>query len=530
MPEVTVRAEARAASRTRRRVADAQRLRRRRAPPAGRSVAVLRRRARRGRRPGCGRRPWRRSWLPSWSTTSIGPSSLGGVGDHVVVGDEVALTGRARSRSRSRRPSCPRYCASDLDGARQQLLRHRRDRAVVGRERRAARRCRRPQAAADAARRRRAGRASARTPRRRRRRRATPTTRASDADHRPRPSRGTPAARRRGAAAARRRTPAGSGAGGGYGRPVGRRRRRRAAGAGPAAPRVRRLLLARREPGRRRSAAVSGAVSSVLPGRSRGTAVRGRRSVPSRSARSWRPGGRSRVLSSTQGASDRRRAPGARRGSAGAAARSARRSGATVARPAPGCERCWSTGARRSIAGRVGGRGAEGEHADHRGADRAAADARPGRRRRRLARSSASSASPRGQPGVARPMQRALDRSDGAAAPPSDSPASRVLTQPSRSTASRHWWQECTCVPGPLLVGRGQLAVEERADRAPRWPITRPITASTPGAAAAGPPIAGAAVDAGRGGRAPSRSMARPRWMRERTVPSLTSRISAISS
>ena len=50
--------------------------------------------------------------------------------------------------------------------------------------------------------------------------------------------------------------------------------------------------------------------------------------------------------------------------------------------------------------------------------------------------------------------------------------ASRVLTQPSRSTASRHWWQEWTCVPGALLSAGDSWPSRSALTREPRWPIT----------------------------------------------------------
>ena len=88
-------------------------------------------------------------------------------------------------------------------------------------------------------------------------------------------------------------------------------------------------------------------------------------------------------------------------------------------------------------------------------------------------------------------------------------------------------------LPGPLLVGRGQLAVEERADAgaevadhgADHDLSRRPWM---PGSGS-GPPKR---VRPSTGARWASavRSIARPRWMRERTVPSLASRIAAISS
>ena len=77
------------------------------------------------------------------------------------------------------------------------------------------------------------------------------------------------------------------------------------------------------------------------------------------------------------------------------------------------------------------------------------------------------------------------------------------------------------------LLGR-QLAVEECAD--PSAEVADhavPPTARTHGGQRAG--VAGAAVRGARWDRA-VRSMARPRWIRERTVPSLAPRISAISS
>ena len=84
-------------------------------------------------------------------------------------------------------------------------------------------------------------------------------------------------------------------------------------------------------------------------------------------------------------------------------------------------------------------------------------------------------------------------------------------------------------LPGPLLLGGGQLAVEQRADARSRGGRSRGDPARPRRAGGrAGVPRAGPSTGARCASAA--RSMARPRWMRERTVPSLASRISAISS
>ena len=208
MPDGDRRAEAQRRPEGDHGVADAQPLR---GAERGRLAgpARRRRRGRRGRRSGCDPTTVAVVAVAVLVDDLDRAVVLGGVGDDVVVGDEVALRVERRSRSRSRRRPAPRT-RDDLHGARQQLLRDRRHRAVVG----GSGACETapaptsPPATSAVG----VGRAttSARRPPRRRRRRAVPTTRASAADGRPDPAR-DPAACRRGAGSARRRTPASAG-------------------------------------------------------------------------------------------------------------------------------------------------------------------------------------------------------------------------------------------------------------------------------------------------------------------------------
>ena len=77
----------------------------------------------------------RRSWSPFWSTISIGPSLLDGVGDDVVVGDVVARPVEHEAGA-GRAVLLALVLRQHLDRARQQPLRDRGDRVVAGRQRR----------------------------------------------------------------------------------------------------------------------------------------------------------------------------------------------------------------------------------------------------------------------------------------------------------------------------------------------------------------------------------------------------------
>ncbi len=79
-------------------------------------------------------------------------------------------------------------------------------------------------------------------------------------------------------------------------------------------------------------------------------------------------------------------------------------------------------------------------------------------------------------------------------------------------------------LPGPLGLGRGELAVEE--GRHARAEVADHETAS---GAPSGPAYR-SRPDVGARCASAARSIDRPRWMRERTVPSLASRMVAISS
>src|SRR5205085_6685945 len=87
-------------------------------------------------------------------------------------------------------------------------------------------------------------------------------------------------------------------------------------------------------------------------------------------------------------------------------------------------------------------------------------------------------------------------------------------------------------LPGLLLLGLRQLSVEQRADAGAEVPAevgadhARPAVEMVPGSA--GPAYRSRPAVGARWASA-SRSMARPRWIRERTVPSLASMMSAIS-
>src|SRR5690606_29850439 len=83
-------------------------------------------------------------------------------------------------------------------------------------------------------------------------------------------------------------------------------------------------------------------------------------------------------------------------------------------------------------------------------------------------------------------------------------------------------------LPRPLLLGRAQVPVEERADPAAEVPDHEPLV-STCADSEAGPAYRSRPSPGARWASA-LRSIVRPRWMRERTVPSLASMISAISS
>ncbi len=101
-----------------------------------------------------------------------------------------------------------------------------------------------------------------------------------------------------------------------------------------------------------------------------------------------------------------------------------------------------------------------------------------------------------------------------------------VLDQPTTSRAGED------VRPGPLRLGGGQLAVDQRRRLRTDVSAERQHHRTCP--AMRGPIRRGPAnrVRPGRGARWASavRSWARPRWMRERTVPSLRPRTSAISS
>ena len=212
------------------------------------------------------------------------------------------------------------------------------------------------------------------------------------------------------------------------------------------------------------------------------------------------------------------------------------RTGPGVGSVGAGTRGAWvwviDAGAGRSLAGASAGRDAEREHAHHGGADGAAAEGdQPDL--------PAAVVAVLGEVGVARTAsageraeQRALEAVGRRRCAPNDRPARRVLTQPSRSTRSRQAWQVCTCAQARSVSSGGELAVEQRADpraevadRTHHWAVPQPESSW---------PVAGPAYRTrpAPGARWASavRSMARPRWMRERTVPSLVPRISAISS
>ena len=275
----------------------------------------------------------------------------------------------------------------------------------------------------------------------------TPTTRARR-DHRPDPA-GHPAARAGGAGAAA--APAGQGAG----------RTRRS---GPAAALGRDGPLAGAAAGRRRqprrTARARGRAGRAAP--SSGSGGLGRRRGPRRLRR---PRGRVTVVvvahrASCPSAHARARLPGASRRGVG---RRAGRRGRHGAAPALGGTRLVGR-RRRSIGRRVRGRRRRARARP----TTAAPTAPPPRRPARRCGAAVAVGRRDGGQHVGRRRgaaeQRALEVVGGRACAPQDRPASRVLTQPSRSTRSRQAWQAWTWAQARSPPRRRQLAVEQRAD------------------------------------------------------------------
>ena len=69
-------------------------------------------------------------------------------------------------------------------------------------------------------------------------------------------------------------------------------------------------------------------------------------------------------------------------------------------------------------------------------------------------------------------------RWSGVGVSPKESPASRVLTQPSRSTWSRQAWQMCTCAQARSVSSGDSWPSSSALTRDPRCPITRRSTRS----------------------------------------------------
>ena len=182
------------------------------------------------------------------------------------------------------------------------------------------------------------------------------------------------------------------------------------------------------------------------------------------------PDGRSRDLSSPLAASARSqgRSPWDQRASAAGARLHARQ---TEPRR---LGRAHERGAREVRRGapvdrrRVGRGGAQGEDSEHGGPRGAPADGH---------QAPPAGSGRHGQQGVAgwQPLLGAdsepLSRSE-AGVSPKERPASRVLTQPSRSTASRQKWQECTCSQARSSSAGESWPSSRALTRAPRCPIT----------------------------------------------------------
>src|SRR3954454_18578135 len=110
--------------------------------------------------------------------------------------------------------------------------------------------------------------------------------------------------------------------------------------------------------------------------------------------------------------------------------------------------------------------------------------------------------SPGGTPWASDEMREPLS-DEGAVAVSKDRPASRVFTQPSRSTRSRHWWQSCTCDQARSSSAGVIWPSSSALTRSPRWP---PIMCG-PGRVGAAPssgPSSGPAPWPARGGRGPA--------------------------